>query len=674
MLKRLLSMGLAAILILLPVCSLAAQFSADPDAIERAAKSVLMLDVLGKNADLLATGSGFVAFNNRTLVTNYHVIEDADWMMAYSDDGYEYMVTKILITDPEKDIAICEFMSPTDLTPLELNTDGELKRAENVVAIGNPLGTVIGMTNTVSIGNISALYDDGTEKWIQFTAPISHGSSGGALFDDQGRVIGMTSAFLVDAQNMNLAIHISEIAELYTKAPEKAVDFSKYQATPEPTATPTPKPTPVPTPAPKASGESSQYHEMKLYEYDKAELYNVQLALEELGYYHGETYIKGAYGSSTMDAVSKFNKQYGFSRDNPYVISVEMQEKLFSFVDIDALQNAATPTTAPTPKATTAPKASGESSQYHEMTIYKYDQVELSNVQSALEELGYYKGSHYAKGTYGSPTMAAVSDFNAQYGFSQDKPYVITIEMQEKLFSLVDIDALLKKPTATLKPTSTPKPASTPKPTEPPAQYKYKSLKKGDKGEEVKRLQEALIKLGYLDGVADEIYGKKTDAAVKAFNKINGIVSNDATQRMQQMLFEGNPKPYSHQPASYSDPKMVLYIKNGAYAEWKNLSNDKMSIHFQVSNKGKKKTVKAFELYVYAEDVWGNELYGNNVYYATTTKKVAPGKTVYSDYITIPKRSSIATVSCGIHKVAYTDGTTYTVPKDQIDYATWTID
>lgn len=476
MLKRLLSMGLAAILILLPVCSLAAQFSADPDAIERAAKSVLMLDVLGKNADLLATGSGFVAFNNRTLVTNYHVIEDADWMMAYSDDGYEYMVTKILITDPEKDIAICEFMSPTDLTPLELNTDGELKRAENVVAIGNPLGTVIGMTNTVSIGNISALYDDGTEKWIQFTAPISHGSSGGALFDDQGRVIGMTSAFLVDAQNMNLAIHISEIAELYTKAPEKAVDFSKYQATPEPTATPTPKPTPVPTP---------------------------------------------------------------------------------------------NPTSAPTPKPTSTPK----------------------------------------------PTPKA---------------------------------------------TSTPKPVYTRAP--------YKALKKGDTGDAVKELQEALIKLGYLKGTADGVFGKKTEDAVYRFNKDYGVVNPYcASVKTQQYLFEGRPP-------KTSDPKMVLYFKNGSYAEWEYLNGNKLKIHFQVTNKGKEKTVKAFELYVYAEDVWGNELYGNNVYYATTTKKVAPGKTVYSDYITIPKRSSIATVKCGIHKVAYTDGTTYTVPETQIDYATWTID
>ena len=83
--------------LLLPTCALAETgFSSDPDAIERAAKSVLMLEVYDADNELLATGSGFVAFDNRTLVTNYHVIEDADWMVANSDDGYEYMVTKVL--------------------------------------------------------------------------------------------------------------------------------------------------------------------------------------------------------------------------------------------------------------------------------------------------------------------------------------------------------------------------------------------------------------------------------------------------------------------------------------------------------------------------------------------------------------------------------------------------
>ena len=114
--KRILSILLFIIIIVQFIPAYAeVGFSSNPDAIEQAAKSVLMLQVFDADNEMIATGSGFVAFNNRTIITNHHVIEDADWMLAISDDGYQYMVTKVLVADEEKDIAICSFMSPTDL-------------------------------------------------------------------------------------------------------------------------------------------------------------------------------------------------------------------------------------------------------------------------------------------------------------------------------------------------------------------------------------------------------------------------------------------------------------------------------------------------------------------------------------------------------------------------------
>lgn len=217
--------AILALCLLLPACALAETgFSSDPDAIERAAKSVLMLEVYDADNELLATGSGFVAFDNRTLVTNYHVIEDADWMVANSDDGYEYMVTKVLVADEVKDIAICGFMSPTDLTPLTFSDGEALRRAEPIVAIGSP----IGITNTVSLGNISAIYEEDGVSWIQFTAPISSGSSGGVLFDDRGCVIGVTSASYEDAQNLNLAVDIAEVTALYESWNGETKQLSEY--------------------------------------------------------------------------------------------------------------------------------------------------------------------------------------------------------------------------------------------------------------------------------------------------------------------------------------------------------------------------------------------------------------------------------------------------------------
>ena len=224
--KRITALTLAIFLLL--SCALAENgFSSDPDAIELAAKSVLMLEVYDADDELLATGSGFVAFDNRTLVTNYHVIEDAAWMVANSDDGYEYMVTKVLVADETKDIAICGFMSPTDLSPLTFSDGEALRRAEPIVAIGSP----IGITNTVSLGNISAIYEEDGVSWIQFTAPISSGSSGGVLFDDRGRVIGVTSASYEDAQNLNLAVDIAEVTALYEDWNGETKQLSEYADT-----------------------------------------------------------------------------------------------------------------------------------------------------------------------------------------------------------------------------------------------------------------------------------------------------------------------------------------------------------------------------------------------------------------------------------------------------------
>ena len=542
-------------LLILPAFALAdGGFSDDPDAIELAAKSVLMLEVYDDDSELIATGSGFVAFNNRTIVTNYHVIEGAQWMLANSDDGYEYMVTKVLVADEEKDIAICGFMSPTDLTPLEFGDSTDLKRAEAIVAIGSP----IGITNSVSLGNISAIYEDDGVSWIQFTAPISEGSSGGVLFDDKGYVIGVTSASYIDTQNLNLAVNIAEVSALYDGWDGEEHDLRDYadlSATPTPAPTATPKPTATPAP-------TSKY--VTLERGDEGEtVTRLQEKLAEYGYYNDE--INGFFGSSTQRAVKEFN-----------------------------LQN-----------------------------------------------------------------------FSSENGYADEK-------MQELLFE--------GKPEA-WSATPTPKPMETPKPTQrvtltptPKPEYltKYRELKKGDEGDDVKRLQEKLIELSYLDGTAGGIFGSQTQKAVVEFNRTNGltnglpIYSGVATQRMQYLLFEGQPK-------AYTDPEMALSFPNNAYAEWNYPGGDKLKIHFQVKNTAKVRTVKAFELYVYAEDVWGNDLYDDYVYYDTTTRTVKPGDTVYSDYMTIPDADDISTVYCAIHKVAYTDGTTYTVQESKMHYVSWTI-
>lgn len=212
----------------------AAGFSGDPVAVEAAAQSVLMLEVYSRG-ELIATGSGFIAFADDMLVTNSHVIDGADSILAKSDQGFEYVLDKIYAVDAKKDLAILGFSSPTELTPLKLDTNGVVMRVEPVVAIGSPKG----LLNTVSVGNVSAVFTEEGTRYIQFTAPVSSGSSGGALFGNDGEVIGITTSALSDkdelVQNLNFAIHIAEAAGLKEKVSMKAwipaVDYPAFQET-----------------------------------------------------------------------------------------------------------------------------------------------------------------------------------------------------------------------------------------------------------------------------------------------------------------------------------------------------------------------------------------------------------------------------------------------------------
>ena len=188
-------------------------FSEDADSVEKAADSVFMLEVYSSSNQKIGVGSGFIAFHHDILITNYHVIDGGAYVIAVSDDKEQYLVSRVCIADKRKDIAILKLDDNPGLTPLVLKDTVNLKRSEKVVAIGSPAG----LMNTISIGNISAFYQRDGRDWIQFTAPISSGSSGGALFDDNGNVIGITTATYASTQNINMAVRADDVIELYGK-------------------------------------------------------------------------------------------------------------------------------------------------------------------------------------------------------------------------------------------------------------------------------------------------------------------------------------------------------------------------------------------------------------------------------------------------------------------------
>ena len=97
-----------------------------------------------------------------------------------------------------------------------------------------------------------------------------------------------------------------------------------------------------------------------------------------------------------------------------------------------------------------------------------------------------------------------------------------------------------------------------------------------------------------------------------------------------------------------------------------NLSNDILQVSFEIENANYGVRVDAVEIYYYATDVWGNNIYNGQVYYNTTNKAIDPGKKVKSTSINLPNRSKIHTVYGGIHKIKFADGTTKTY--DKVDY------
>lgn len=188
---------------------------------EELKKSVVLINVYDSDNELISTGSGVVAFENDIILTNAHVVEDNYKIEVISENNTKYQVEGILDYNKKKDIAILKLVSSKGLKKVKI--EKKIKIGSNVTAIGSPLG----LKNTISTGIISAMYQDNIEVY-QHTAPISHGSSGGALFDDEGNLVGITYASLTAGQNLNLAIPIKYFLEDYKKVEKNDIIDTQY--------------------------------------------------------------------------------------------------------------------------------------------------------------------------------------------------------------------------------------------------------------------------------------------------------------------------------------------------------------------------------------------------------------------------------------------------------------
>ena len=179
---------------------------------EKLSESVVKVECYDEDGNEYATGSGVVVLYNNVVVTNYHVVsEDAYSFVVIADDGQSREVTSVIAYDENKDIAILQLGEATNITPLPIGDSTILKRGDKVFAIGSPLG----LLNTVTEGIVSGFVKDGDITAIQTSAPISQGSSGGALLNDRGELIGITYAGIDEGQNLNFAIPSYEISYVW---------------------------------------------------------------------------------------------------------------------------------------------------------------------------------------------------------------------------------------------------------------------------------------------------------------------------------------------------------------------------------------------------------------------------------------------------------------------------
>lgn len=175
-------------------------------------ESVGELAVYDKKGNCISVGSCFVYSADGQLITNYHVIEggySAEATLA----GRTYQISIVVSFDKEIDLALLKISANNSqpLQPVKV-CRREHKTGETVYTLGNSQG----LTSTFSKGIIT--YSDREYEgvhYVQHDAAISSGNSGGPLINEYGEVIGINTLTLEDSQNLNFAIRVSELSQLY---------------------------------------------------------------------------------------------------------------------------------------------------------------------------------------------------------------------------------------------------------------------------------------------------------------------------------------------------------------------------------------------------------------------------------------------------------------------------
>jgi tetratricopeptide (TPR) repeat protein len=171
-----------------------------------ASPSVVVVDILDAKGKPIGRGSGTV-IGTGLVITNCHLAQSGKSLQV-RQSGKTFNAT-LQYADPDRDL--CQLTVPDlQAPPVALGIANKLRIGQRVYAIGAPQGLEL----TLSEGLISSLRPYDGSQYIQTSAAISPGSSGGGLFDDQGQLIGIITFYLAEGQNLNFALPVDWIADL----------------------------------------------------------------------------------------------------------------------------------------------------------------------------------------------------------------------------------------------------------------------------------------------------------------------------------------------------------------------------------------------------------------------------------------------------------------------------
>lgn len=173
--------------------------------------AVVILESYNEEGQKFSQGSGFIFSPEGKVLTNYHVIRGASRMQARMRDQSTHDVEWIVGYDIQHDLAALKIAGDS-LPAVHLGNSAVVRTGDHVTALGAPLG----LENTLSDGIISAVRQDGPFRVFQTSTPISHGSSGGPLFDDFGDVIALIVSTVEAGENLNFAVPIDSARGLLT--------------------------------------------------------------------------------------------------------------------------------------------------------------------------------------------------------------------------------------------------------------------------------------------------------------------------------------------------------------------------------------------------------------------------------------------------------------------------